>query len=174
MMEHHLTANAIEQCVENELDAAQRRALEAHLAVCAECRVRLARAHRLTVTLRALPREQPARALAARIEARVVQEQTRRARLPFVAAATLIALFVAAWFCVEFGIALQESGVLAFWTLLTSYSEFFSSDWLDSLIALLEAVPLTELFLTLCALLTAGILAQQLVESLRPRAMQWQ
>ncbi|MCI0475434.1 MAG: hypothetical protein L0Y55_04250, partial [Anaerolineales bacterium] len=62
---------------------------------------------------------------------------------------------------------------LDFWAVLTSYSDLFSTDWLDTLIALVEAVPLTEVVLTLCALLTVGVLAQQLVDSLRPRAMQF-
>lgn len=171
-MNQHLITNEMEQYLENTLDAPRRAEIEQHLGMCAFCRARLARENRMATTLRALPRAEPARDLAVRIEARVVQEQARRARLPFIAAATVIALLVALWFCAEFVIALQENGVFDFWTLLTSYSDQFSGEGLDSLIALLQAVPFTELFLTLCALLTTGVLAQQLVESLRPRAMQ--
>jgi anti-sigma factor RsiW len=172
-MNSHLTTHEIEQHLENELDPVRHAEVELHLAACAACRARVAQDARMNLALRALPREQPARDLAARIETRVAQEQARRARLPFIAFATVLALFVALWFCAEFIIALQENGVLDFWTLLTSYSDQFPGEEMDSLIALIEAVPLTELFLALCAFLTVGMLAQQLVESLRPRALQW-
>ncbi|MBM3130472.1 MAG: hypothetical protein FJ009_17820 [Chloroflexi bacterium] len=173
MMDMHLTPGEIERYTENETDAVRRAEIETHLATCAICRAQIAQANRIGATLRALPREQPARDLAARIQARVTQEQTRRARAPFIALATFFSVLLVLWFCLELGIALQENGVLDFWTLLTSYSDLFSTDWQNTLIALVEAVPLAEVLLTLCALLTAGVLAQQLVDSLRPRALQF-
>jgi anti-sigma factor RsiW len=173
MSNTHLAADEIERYAENELAPARRAEIEQHLAACAACHARVARDNRMNVALRALPREPSPRDLAARIEARAAQEQARHARAPFIALATFFSLLLALWFCLELGIAFQENGVLDFWAVLTSYSDLLSADWLNTLIALLEAVPLTEVVLTLCALLTVGVLAQQLVDSLRPRAMQF-
>ncbi|MEW5720833.1 MAG: hypothetical protein AB1817_19565, partial [Chloroflexota bacterium] len=104
---------------------------------------------------------------------RVAQEQARRTRVPFIAAATFFATLLAVWFCLELDVAFRENRVFDFWALFTSYSDWFSTDSLDALFALLEALPLSEIVLTLCALLTVGVLAQQLIESLRPRAWQF-
>lgn len=173
MLEPHLTADEIEQSNEQEMADAPRVEIERHLAACAQCRARVAQNNRMNIALRALPRAQPPRELAARIQARATQEQARRARLPFIALATFFSILLALWFLLELGIAFQENGVLDFWAVLTSYTDLFSTDWLNTLIALAEAVPLAEVFLTLCALLTVGVLAQQLVDSLRPRALQF-
>jgi predicted anti-sigma-YlaC factor YlaD len=177
MMTQHLTANEIEQYTENELDAARRAEIEQHLAACAVCRAYIAQGSQLNIALRALPRTQPPRELAARIggvvETRVAQEQARRARLPFVAIATFFSVLLLLWFCGEMIIAFQENSVLDFFALFTSYPDWYSTDSLDALLALIEALPITEILLTLCALLTVGVLAQQLVDSLHPRAWQF-
>jgi predicted anti-sigma-YlaC factor YlaD len=177
MLDKHLTTQEIEQHAENELDSARRVEIEQHLAACAACRARLARDARVNIALRALPRTQPPRELGARIgaaiEAHALQEQTRRARLPLIAFATFVSLLLALWFGLEMIVALQENDVLDFFTLFTSYPDWFAPDSLDALTALIEALPIPELILTLCALLTVGVLAQQLVDSARPRAWQF-
>ena len=177
MLNQHLTANEIERYGEKELEDARRVEIAQHLGVCATCRARVTPANRINIALRALPRAQPPRELAARIGAviaeRVTQEQARRARLPLIAIATCFSILLALWFCFELDIAFQENGVLDFFALFTSYPDWFAPDSLDALTALIEALPIPELLLTLCALLTVGVMAQQLVASLRPRAMQF-
>jgi len=170
-MERHLTLDELEQWNENKLDAAQRDEIEHHLAACAVCRARSRQYQRMDRALHALPHQQPPPDLIARIAIRIEQEQVRRARLPFIVLATLVSFLVALWFCIELGIALQENGALDFWTLLTSYSDQFSADSVNILLALIESIPLTETLLTACALLTVGVFAQQLVDLLRPRAL---
>ncbi len=162
----HLTPDQVEQLCDNELDATQRRVIEQHLEGCPLCRARVVQATRIQVALRAVPHLPLPSDLVNRIETRVTLEQMRRARLPFLVLAMLGSLLVAGWFCLELALALQANGILDFWTLLTSYSEQFS---MELLFALLEAVPLTETLLTVCALLTVGVFTQQLVETLRPR-----
>lgn len=165
-MEQHLTLDELEQLGDNELDAARRVEIEHHLVVCPPCHARAHHHNRMTLALRTLPKTPLPADLIARIEKRVVWEQMRRARLPFIALAMLLSLVIAVWFCVELGIALQENGILDFWAVLIGYSDQFSHDLLW---ALIEAIPLTETMLTLCALLTVGVFAQQLLETLHPR-----
>jgi hypothetical protein len=175
MADRHLTIHEIEQYGENELSDARRVELDRHLAACPTCRARIAQDARLNVALRALPHTQPSSELAARIgagiETRATQEHARRTRAPFIAAATFFATLLAVWFCLELDIAFRESQVFDFWTLFTA--DWFSTDSLDAFMALLEALPLSEIVLTCCALLTVVVLAQQLIESLRPRAWQF-
>lgn len=165
-MEQHLTFDELEQLSNNELDPTRRIQVEAHLTTCAPCRAHLNQYQRLDLALRALPHASLPADLIARIEMRANWEQVRRARLPFITLAMLLSFVVAGWFCIELGIALQENGILDFWTLLSTYSDQFSADlfW-----ALIEAIPFTETLLTLCALLTVGVFAQQFFETLRPR-----
>lgn len=177
MLDKHLTTLEIEQFNENELDAARRGEITQHLATCAACHARVAHAERVDIALRALPRAQPSHELSARIgaaiEAHALQEQARRTRLPYIALATFVSLILALWFGLEMVVALQENGALDFFALFTSYPDWFAPDSLDALTALIEALPIPELILTLCALLTVGVLAQQLVDSARPRAWQF-
>lgn len=166
MIAPHLTLDELEQLMDNELETTRRAEIENHLTMCVVCRTRLDQHERINSALRALPQAPLPADLIARIEARANWEQVRRARLPFIVLAMLLSFVVAGWFCVELGIALQEKGILDFWALLSTYSEQFS---IDLLLALIEAIPLTETMLTLCALFTVGIFAQQLFETLRPR-----
>lgn len=166
MSEVHLTFDELERLGEIERDTLRYAEIEKHLAMCTLCRARLQQNQRLDQMLRALPRAPVPTDLVTRIETRVTQEQSRRARLPFIVLAMLLSSLIALWFCIELGIALQENGILDFWTLLTSYSDQFST---DLMLALIEAIPLTETVLTLCALLTVSVFVQQLVETLRPR-----
>ena len=176
-MDQHLTANEIEQYIEKALEDTRRVELDQHLATCPVCRARVARDTRMNTALRVLPRVAPPRELAAHIgavvQARAEQEQARRTRVPYIAIATCLATLLAVWFCLELDLAFQENGVFDFWALFTSYSDWFSADSLDALLALIEALPVSEIILTLCALLTVGVLAQQLIDSLRPRVWQF-
>jgi len=177
MLANHMTSAEINRYLEHELDQNRCAEMDTHLTACPACRARVERAARLDRALRALPRTQPPSELAARIgatiEARVKQEQARRARVPVIAVATFFSILLALWFCFELNLAFQMSGVSDFWAMFISYSDVLSTDSLDALLAVLEALPLSEIVLTSCALLTVGVLAQQLIESLRPRALQF-
>jgi predicted anti-sigma-YlaC factor YlaD len=175
MSENHLTANDIEQYVENAVDA--RAEIEQHLATCAQCRRRVARERRVDAALQTMPRAETPRELAVRISAavelRVAQEQARRTRVPFIAVAMSFSLLLVLWFGMDAVLAFQESSALDFFTLFTDRPDLLSTYSFDAVLALIEALPISEILLTLFALVTAIVLTQQLVDTLRPRAMQF-
>ncbi len=171
MSEKHLTNEQIEAYIEQGLDAWAHE----HLAVCARCRARTARAQRVETALQTLPRAETPRDLAARIcaviELRVAQEEARRARMPLIAVATFFSALLAVWFGLEMLFVLEDNGALYFASLLASQPELLSTYSFDAVFALIELLPIGEIALTLFALLTALILAQQLVETARPPAL---
>jgi len=174
MNQKHLTAIEIDQYIENELDAHARAELDTHIADCAVCHARIAREQKLAFALQILPRERTPTDLAARIRAavdlRLTQDRQRRDRMPLVALATFFSLLLVVWFGLEVIIASQENGVLDFLSIFTSQSDLgFSS---DSFFALIEAIPISELALALLSIITCIILAQQLVETIRPHPAQ--
>lgn len=83
---------AIERRLAGDLDPAGERALEAHLATCAECRGWAERARDLERALRAPRREVDWR----RLERRVLASERKERRAPLLAALVAIALVVAA------------------------------------------------------------------------------
>ncbi len=172
MSERHLDADELNLYVEKELEGDARVDAEMHLANCALCRGRVAREERLSDALRATPRQEPPRDLAARIDSaaqiQVVQEQLRRSRMPFIGVATLFSLVLLVWFGFQMVIALQENGTLDFLSLLSDRPDVFSAYSVDAIWALIEAIPLGEIALTLFALFTVIVLAQQWVEMIRP------
>jgi anti-sigma factor RsiW len=70
-MSEHIDRPTLEAYVEQELAAAERRAVEAHVTGCPACQARLAAAKQLPAWLYQLPRQAPAANLAARINAAV-------------------------------------------------------------------------------------------------------
>ncbi len=64
--------------------------------------------------------------------------------------------------------AFEESGALDFFSLVTSRPEVFATYSTDAYFALLESLPLLEIVLTLFALLTVLVLAQQWVDAVQP------
>ncbi len=175
MAENHLTSNDIELYIEKQMDDRARAAVQAHLGACPTCRARVAPNQQLDTALRSIARKNPPQDLAARISAAVElsvgQEQARRARMPLIAFAMSFSLLLALWFGFNMVIAFQEDGVLDFLGVFTSHSDLAYS--LDTLLALIEALPISEIALTLFALVTAIVLAQQLVDTGRPRAPQF-
>jgi anti-sigma factor RsiW len=175
MAANHLTSDDMEQYVEKQMGDRARAAMDEHLAACAICGARVARGQKLDAALHALPRARAPQDLAARISAavewRMEQERARRARMPLIAVALSFSLLLAVWFGLEMIIAFQDNGVLDFLAVFTSHSEFSYSP--DTLMALIEALPLSEVGLMLFALVTALVLAQQLVDTIRPNAMQF-
>lgn len=174
MSERHLTPIEVSAYVEKELDDRARAAMDEHLAACASCRARVTRDRRMEHTLREMPRAHPPRDLAARIvaavELRAAQGQARRERLPLIAMATFFSTLLFLWFGVEMLVAFQENGALDFFSLFASHPEVLANYSTDALFALVEALPLSEIALTLFALLTVIVLAQQLGDVLQPRA----
>lgn len=172
MSERHLNADELNLYVEKELEERARGDVEKHLAACALCRGRVAREERLSGALRATPRREPPRDLAARIDSaaqmQVAQEQLRRSRLPFIGVATFFSVVLLVWFGFQMVIALEENGTFDFLWLLSDRPDVFSAYSVDAVWALIEAVPLGEIALTLFALFTVIVLAQQWVETVRP------
>ncbi len=172
MNDRHLTANEIDLYVEKDLGDRARTDTEGHLAGCALCRGRVARDQRLSSALQTVPRQEPPRELAARIssavEAHVFQEQLRRSRMPFIAVAMCFSLLLTVWFAFQMVIALEENATLDFVSLVTDRPDVFSAYSVDAVWALIEALPLGEIALTLFALFTVIVLAQQWVDTIRP------
>jgi anti-sigma factor RsiW len=175
MADNHLTKAEIEQFIENQIDERTRETFDTHLAACATCRACVAREKTFVSALRVLPHENPPGDLALRISAavdlRLSQDRVRRERMPLIAVATLFSSLLVLWFGLEVVIAAQENGVLDFLNLLTSSSDLGFS--FDTLLAFVEAIPISEVALTLLSLVTCIVLAQQLVETIRPRTAQF-
>jgi len=175
MAQQHLTISQLEEYLENQTDRARRATIERHLAGCAACRARMTQRQMLDTALRKTPRETPPHSLddliIVAVDWRMRQEQGRRDRFPFVALATLFSAALTLWFGAQVVVAFQENGVMDFWSLYTSHAEVSYSP--DALLAFIEALPFYEIALTLFALITAGVLAQQLIETFRPSAVQF-
>ena len=172
MNDKHLSDLELDHYVEKELDDRARAPIEQHLLICAQCRGLLAREQRLSADLRAQPREEPPRDLAVRIanavQARVLQERLRRARMPFITVATFFSLLLLFWFGFQMVIALIDNGTFEILSLLSAQPDLFSTFFADDLWAILEALPLGEIVLTLFALFTVIVLAEQWVDTVRP------
>lgn len=171
MNDKHLTLDDLESFVEDELDPRARAQVEEHVAECAPCRARLARARNLSRALYALPRRDPPLDLAARIgsavESHVFQERLRRSRMPFIGAATFFSAVFLLWFAFQMVLAFQDNGTLDLISVLTARPDLFSLYSTDAIWAVIEALPLGETALTLFALFTVIVLAQQWVDAIR-------
>jgi predicted anti-sigma-YlaC factor YlaD len=75
-MSEHFDRLTLEAYAEELASAAQRQAVEAHIAECQGCRARLASARQMSALLRRLPREMPAPYLAAQINATIAARRT--------------------------------------------------------------------------------------------------
>ncbi len=172
MNDTHLTPDELELFAENEMDARTRVEIEKHVSECAMCRGNLEREQSLSRALRVLPRREPPHDLSARIGSAVqihrVQEKLRRARMPFILVATGFSLLLLAWFTFQLVIALEDNGTLYLVSLLTSRPDVISAFAVDAVWAVIEALPLGEIVLTLFALFTVIVLAQQWIETVRP------
>ncbi len=171
-MEDHLTASDVDWYTEKEHGAAADDRIEKHLQTCSMCRDRVSRESRFERLLSSVSRTDAPRDLSSRINAavelRLAQERSRRERLPLIGLATCLSALVTLWFGLQMLIGLQEDGALDLFSLVTSHPEVFSAYSTDTLFALLEALPISEMVLTLFALLTVLVLAQQWVDTLRP------
>jgi predicted anti-sigma-YlaC factor YlaD len=173
MNNRHLTADILDAYLEQELDAPARVQAAEHLARCALCRRRLAREEELNRALHALPRREPSPELAARIgraaETRVLQER-RRSRMPFIGAAAFFSILLLVWFGVQLALAFEENATFDLLSVLTTRPDLFSAYSTDAIWAVIEALPLGEIVLTLFALFTAIVLVGQWLETVRPPA----
>jgi anti-sigma factor RsiW len=159
--------------VEGELAGPERMAVSAHLTMCNVCRGRADALAQVAGLLYRLPREPAPDGLAARIVT-AVEAQRRTAitpRMAAVAAGSLVAGLIAVWLAFETALAAQEGGVIDFVSLLTSRPETLMAYPQEALYALLEAVPVTELVLTLGMVLIALVLLNQLLTTLGDRRL---
>ena len=172
MNDKHLSDDELDHYVEKELDDRARAQIEEHLETCAQCRGLLDREQRLSAALRELPREQGPSELAVRIgnaaQARVLQERLKRARMPFITVATFFSLLLLFWFGFQMVIAFIDNGTFEILSVFSGQPDLFSTFFTDAMWALLEALPLGEIVLTLFALFTVIVLAEQWVETVRP------
>lgn len=173
MSELHLSPAAIEQYVEQTLNATAQADATHHLETCTLCRAQIAATQKIETSLRALPRATPPRELATLIttavEYRTTQDAARRARAPFIAAATLFSALLLLWFGFAMIVALEDKNSIDFFFWLASHPEIVQTHFFESLSALLELLPIAEIFLTLFALFTVGVLAQQWFDTLEPQ-----
>jgi predicted anti-sigma-YlaC factor YlaD len=175
MNDQHLSDRQLDQYGEKDLDERARTQLEHHLENCVQCRSLVDREHRLIAVLRELPREELPRDLVVRIgnaaQARLSQERLKRARMPFITVATFFSLLLLFWFGFQMVIAFVDNGTFEILSVFSGQPDLFSTFFTDALWALLEALPLGEIVLTLFALFTVIVLAEQWVDTVRPRAL---
>lgn len=174
MLEVHLTPQELEAYVSDTLQETARAAAMRHLDACAACRGRVHRVEKLELGLRAVPPVIPPKDLANQIVAavdwRMSLEEARRKRLPFIALATAASIVVSLWFAFQAFTAFVDDDGLEFLSLYSQRPDLLSTYFFDALFALLESLPLQEIAMTIVAIVIAIVLAQQLVESFRPRA----
>ncbi|MBI5301318.1 MAG: zf-HC2 domain-containing protein [Chloroflexi bacterium] len=174
-MNEHLTATDLERYLDDALNADEQARVTRHLAECARCRARAANAQRVEAALRALPRATAPRDLATlittAIEWRTTQDQARRSRAPLIAAATLFSILLLLWFGFSMIVTLEDNNAVDFFFWIASHPEIVQTHFVESLSALFELLPISEMFLTLFALFTVAVLAQQWLDSVHPQAI---
>ncbi len=162
----HLDVEQIENYTEG-----QSRALDAHLALCAQCREELLAERRLAQTLRRLERIAPSPEFAVRLDQALERAEARRG-IPapgyrsvsaWTGLAALLVSGLVLVFAYQTMIALQEGGALDFVSLYASRPDLLSMYPTESLSALVESLPLVEFLLTLVLLVITVVLAQQFV-----------
>jgi hypothetical protein len=91
--------------------------------------------------------------------------------MPFITIATFFSLLLLIWFGFQMVIAFIDNGTFEILSVFSGQPELLSAFYTDALWALLEALPLGEIALTLFALFTVIVLAEQWVETVRPHAV---
>ncbi len=161
---NHLTWEQIENYAEG-----RERALDAHVADCAQCQHEIAAERRLTHALTRLERFSPSPEFTAQLDRALEQaesnslHQALKTRRPSVwtGIAALLASLLLLIFASQTILLLQEGGALDFLLLYFSRPDLLSMYPSESLNALIESLPLVEFILTLGLLYIAITLAQQ-------------
>ncbi|MBI3538135.1 MAG: hypothetical protein HY070_11340 [Chloroflexi bacterium] len=165
MQEPHLSAIEIEQMAEEG-------ATFSHVATCASCQHRVARAKKLITALRDQPRADTPNDLAPRIiaasELMTRWRSARRASIPEMTAATAFTFLVAIALVWNFFGALEQNGTLDFFDLLAS-PELITAYFSDYLLALFETLPLVEFALASLAVMSVIVFARQWIELVESR-----
>ncbi len=162
----HLSVEQIESYVEG-----QERALDAHVAICAQCQHELLMERRIVQALRHLERVAPSPEFAVRLDQALERAEAARAQAPVVrrpsfawtGIAALLASLLLMVFAYQTLVAFQEGGALDFVSLYASRPDLLSMYPTESVSALIESFPLVEFLLTLVLLVIAVVLAQQFV-----------
>lgn len=154
--------------VENELAADEQAAVEHHLETCAACQQKLAALQQMTALLYQIPTETPAPNLAGRIVTTVEARMQRnpRYRLWLHAAAVGLGLLFSAYLLLALGyqtlLAWQQGGAGQFISLLLNDPELIGRYPTESMYAVLEALPVAELALTVGSSLVVLLLIEHL------------
>lgn len=171
-MQDHFTTMDVDLYAEQGVDVKTLQRMKAHLATCPMCRGLVERDREIESALVELPRAMAPRDLVARImsaaELRGAEARARRERLPFIIVATFFSFLLSIWFGLQMLLAFQDNGALDFFSLITSRPEVFSMYSADAYFALIESLPILEIVLTVFALLTVLVLAQQWVDIVQP------
>ena len=161
--------------VERELEEKEAAEIREHLQVCPLCQRKLGNLQQMTDLLYQFPSKEPtpnlARNIVAVVEARAAAAQIRQRWLR-TATASLGAAFatlLVLWSGYETFIALQEGGGMEFISLVGAHPHLLFRYPTDALYAVLEALPLVNIVLTLGASLVAWLLAGQFVNTLSSR-----
>lgn len=160
MAENHLQALEIEEAAEGRVAAKARR----HLAGCAVCRARVARAAKWERALRAVPRVEPAPGLAPQIRAAVaasIPTPRLKTHAYLAGAAAALAALLALALVYEAGIELQAGGALNFLSFYVRQPDVVINYPGDALAALVEVLPLAQMLMTLFVVVAATVLAQR-------------
>lgn len=157
---NHLTPTQIaELAIGKSLADAQ-----AHLDACAVCRARVARAAKFERALHVVPRVPPSAELEARVKAALVEKVPTRvptSRLLWVSFATfLAALFVLAS-GYQTAVEIQAGGALDFISVYARQPGLLAMYPGESLGALVEALPLVQILVTLGLVVIAAVLTME-------------
>lgn len=154
--------------VENELATDERAAVEHHLETCSACRQRLTGLQQITALLYQIPAETPAPDLTGRIVATIEagMQRSPRYRLWLHTATVGLGLLFSAYLLLALAyqtlLAWQQGGAGQFIALLLNDPELIGRYPAESLYAVLEALPVAELALTLGSSLVVLILIEHL------------
>jgi hypothetical protein len=155
--ENHLGALEVEEAVDGE----SRSEVRLHLAGCAVCRAHVGRAVKLERVLHAIPRLEPAPGLAAQIRAAVAGSAATRPlrQHPYaIGIAAAISTLLALTLVYQAGVELQVGGALNFFSFYLSQPDVLMSYPGDALAALVEAMPLAQMVMTLAVVVIAFVL----------------
>jgi hypothetical protein len=158
--DNHFPTRLVEAAAEGQTTAEMR----LHLAGCAVCRARVARAAKLERVLKAMPRVAPAPNLAPRILAAVAGSAAtprlrRHAYAVGIAAGFMMLLALALVY--QAGIELEVGGALNFFSFYVHQPEILINYPGDALSALLEVLPLAQMVMTMAVVVIAVVLAQR-------------
>lgn len=167
----HLSSATLDAYTEGSLDPAERLAVDAHLAVCAECRLMAVSLAEIGDLLRTLPRVEPPASLARSIIAEADRDARQRALRGWATVALNGVALAFAWLMLiilggETLVAAYNAGLSDFAAVLQTEPDLILRYPGDILALLAEAFPIVPLALTLVVLGIALWLMQRFFSEL--------